>query len=437
MRALPWIACYVALALAPLAVAAFGDPIASPRPWTVEFATALGLVAFGVIAVEFALVSRLHVVARPFGNDVLMRFHRQMGFAAVAFAVGHAICALIVGTPWSCLWPHSGSLGARSGSVALWCLVALVATSVLRRRVRLPYEIWQRLHRWLALATTLAMLVHALALGSYVRAPAVRIVLIGSVAVFLALLAHYRVVRPLRAWGRPWELAALRHEGGDTRTLVLRPVGHAGFAFEPGQFVWLSTGATPFNSEEHPLSIASSAAPAALGRLELAVKALGDWSREVVPRLQPGARVWLDGPFGAFSLDRVAAQELVMIAGGIGVSPMRSMLLSMRDRGDPRRATLFYASRNRSRAPFAPHFEALAKEMNLRLVLVHEERDEQSSAEHGYVTAELLKRHLPGSLERTVFFVCGPLAMMDAVEDALAQLGVDASRIRTERFDMV
>jgi predicted ferric reductase len=74
--------------------------------------------------------------------------------------------------------------------------------------------------------------------------------------------------------------------------LRIRPIGHDGFTFEPGQFAWLVTGTTPWSSQQHPLSICSSAEPAADRGLELSIKALGDWSSAVVPRLTPGMSVW-------------------------------------------------------------------------------------------------------------------------------------------------
>ncbi len=79
-----------------------------------------------------------------------------------------------------------------------------------------------------------------------------------------------------------------------TRTLVLRPVGHPGFSFEPGQFAWLNMGRTPFHLEQHPISMSSG----------------GDV-----------ARVWVDGPYGVFSPDREEGPGYVLIGGGIGVVP--------------------------------------------------------------------------------------------------------------------
>jgi len=434
MRALLWLGSYCVLVLLPLLLSAANDPFSEPRPFALELAAATGLIAFALIAIEFALVTRLHTVSASFGTDALWLFHRLMGLAALGFSLAHPALHALSARDWH---PTTPTLVAQSGTISLVSLVALVLTSVLRRSLHISYPFWQIAHRALALAAIGAMLVHALAARGYVRAPLVRGALALYVAGFVALMLHYRLVRPWLRTRRPWLVVENRDQGGDTRTLVLSPVGHTGIDFEPGQFVWLSTGANPLFAEEHPITIASSAQPSQGRTVELAIKALGDWSREVVPRLAPGETVQLDGPFGAFSLDRGPAERLVLIAGGIGVTPMRSMLLSMRDRGDRRPVVLFFAARNRARAVFADELARLAGAINFELVLVLEEGDADPACERGLITPQLLRRHFGPDVARTRFFVCGPPAMMDAVAEILDGLGVPAQNVETERFDLV
>ncbi|HVS09724.1 MAG TPA: ferredoxin reductase family protein [Planctomycetota bacterium] len=436
-RALLWLGLYVALALAPLALAAAADPIDVRRAPDLELAVALGFVAFALISIEFALVSRLRPLAQPFGIDALMLFHRHMGIAALAFVVAHALLVCAGLGTLALLDPFSGTTASRSGALALWSAAALVISSLWRRRLALRYEAWRLAHSALALTIATAMLVHVLAVDAYSGATLVRTVVIAYVALCFALMLRHRVLRPLSLWRRPWELLANREEGGDTRTLVLRPLGHAGIEFEPGQFVWLTTGRTPFGLQQHPITIASSSVLGRERSIELSIKALGDWSRLTVPWMSPGARVWVDGPFGAFTIDRVPAQGFVLIAGGIGISPMRSILFSMRDRGDARPVLLIHAARSRPRAVFVEELQALQRDIDLRVVHVFEEPEPGGEGERGYVTAEILLRHLPANPRLWQFFVCGPAPMLDAIEAALARLSVPPERVQTERFDML
>jgi predicted ferric reductase len=236
---------------------------------------------------------------------------------------------------------------------------------------------------------------------------------------------------------RPWEVVENRDDGASTRTLRVRPIGHDGFAFEPGQFAWLVTGASPWSSQAHPLSISSSSERGPDGSIEFSIKAVGDWSSVTVPAVPVGARVWVDGPFGAFTIDRRPAQGFVMIAGGSGIVPFRSMLLSMRDRGDRRHVVLIYAAHDESRAIFRDELAALGEAQGLDVVFVFEEPGPAWRGERGRISRDLLQRRLPPQFRRYGYFICGPAAMMDAVEPMLTGLGVPRGAIDTERFNVV
>jgi ferredoxin-NADP reductase len=156
-----------------------------------------------------------------------------------------------------------------------------------------------------------------------------------------------------------------------------------------------------------------------------------------VPEVAAGSTMYLNGPFGGFSLDREPGQGFVLVGGGIGITPLRSMLLTMRDRGDVRPAILFYGARDWSAVVYRDELERLQKQMNLKVVYVFEKPDAAWTGERGYITPDLLKRHLPAQFRRYQYFMCGPTPMMNAVEEHLAAVGVPRSRIHSERFDVV
>lgn len=431
MRAIAILGVYALLVLLPLAAAALGDPIPAQRPWTVELASAMGLLALGVVALEFALVARLRPVNIPFGSDALMLFHRKMGIAGLLFVGAHVLLLPMRGPE---LLGLRGSPALRLGALAGWALLLIVALSVARRRMRVRYERWLLGHRVLALIVMPAMLVHALGMRAYSESELVRwaIALHGGLLGLVAL--DYRVRRPLWEQRSPWRVTSSSAEGAEVWRIALEPDGHAGFRFEPGQFLWLRTSPRWWSSQEHPLSIASSSEQRTI---ELAIGARGDWSRRCVAELVPGARAWLDGPYGAFTPDRAAAERLILVGGGTGIAPLRSMLLSLRDRGDRRPILLVHASRDREHALFAREFEQLRGSLALEIVSVHETCDGTEDCERGRIDLDLLRRHVPGDLRRTHAFVCGPPALMDVVQAALLDLGLPASNLHTERFDMV
>jgi ferredoxin-NADP reductase len=114
-----------------------------------------------------------------------------------------------------------------------------------------------------------------------------------------------------------------------------------------------------------------------------------------------------------------------------------SICATMALRGDGRPVILFYGASQESRMAFQKELGELAGRMNLRVVPVLEEAPEGWEGERGYLTVDVLRRHLPLQYRRLQYFVCGPEAMMDAVEPMLVELGVPVERIHTERFVMV
>jgi predicted ferric reductase len=222
-------------------------------------------------------------------------------------------------------------------------------------------------------------------------------------------------------------------ERGETTTLVLKPSAAANFRFAPGQFAWFAIGRSPFSVTQHPFSFASSAER---DEVELAVTALGDFTSRV-SELEPGTPVYVDGPHGVFSIDQDEGPGFGLIAGGVGIAGLISMLRTLADRQDVRPVLLFYANREWDGVAFRDEIEQLKGRLSLTVVHVLERAPEDWAGETGYVTDEVLARHQPPGYRRFQFFICGPDPMMDAAEAALIGLGVPPERVHTERFDMV
>jgi 3-phenylpropionate/trans-cinnamate dioxygenase ferredoxin reductase subunit len=224
---------------------------------------------------------------------------------------------------------------------------------------------------------------------------------------------------------------------GNAWTLALVPVGHRGLTFKPGQFAWLTAWHSPFSDTEHPFSFSSSALDRR--RLEFTIKAVGDFTR-TVQEMEPGQRVYVDGPFGAFSVDRHPhAERYVFVAGGIGITPIMSMLRTLADRGDHRPLTLLYANRTWAGVTFREELAELEQRLNLKVVYVLSAPHENWPGERGRINQALLERYLPRPDRRDSqeVFICGPKPMMDAVEKALVALHVPVGDFHSERFDLV
>ena len=432
VRGIAWLGILIGICVAPLAFAL----ISTNRPglgfWT-DFSVALGFVGLALMGIEFALVARVKAVAEPFGTDALVDFHRQIGYAGLAFVLIHVALSAELGKVTE-FTPALTPARVWFGAVATAALVVLVVTSVWRRRMRLSYEIWQVLHAVLAVIAVVAALVHVLLVNYYVDTVWKQVLWSLMAAAFIGLLVWVRVLRPLQMRRRPWTVERIRPERDRTVVLTLRPTGHDGLRFEPGQFAWITVGRSPFSVTSHPFSLCSSAETS--GSVEVAIKAAGDFSSSVAT-VEPGTEVYLDGPHGVFSIDQYEGAGFCLIAGGVGIAPALSMLETLADRGDVRPVVLFAGNRNWDSIIFRDRIQELTPRLTMTVVHTLEEPPPDWTAETGYLDADILARHLPVGYRRFQFFACGPNAMLDAVETALVQIGTPADRIHTERFDWV
>jgi predicted ferric reductase len=167
----------------------------------------------------------------------------------------------------------------------------------------------------------------------------------------------------------------------------------------------------------------------------MSIRNLGDFT-STIGDIPIGQRIRLDGPYGAFTIGNPADVH-VLIAGGVGITPMMSMLRTLADRGDKRPVILLYGSRDWDSVTFREELEALKARLDLKLVHVLTQPPAGWTGEKGLITAELFKRRLPPPYADHEYFICGPDKMMDAIEKALAELDVPLSKYHSERYHFV
>jgi predicted ferric reductase len=286
----------------------------------------------------------------------------------------------------------------------------------------------------LAVVAVTAGVVHMVGWGFYLVSPWKRGLWIGMTVFWIGLLFYVRLMKPLFLLRRPYRIAEVREERGDTRTLVMQPEGHPGFRFTPGQFGWLTVWGSPFKITGHPFSFSSSAAVND-GRVEMSIRNLGDFT-STVGTVPVGKRVYLDGPYGSFTVGNPADIH-VLIAGGVGITPMMSIIRTFADSSDKRPVILMYGSKDWDSITFREELEAQKPRLNLEIVHVLTNPPDGWAGERGYINAEVFKRHLPPPYADHEYFICGPDVMMDAIEKALDELEVPMSKYHSERYSFV
>jgi 3-phenylpropionate/trans-cinnamate dioxygenase ferredoxin reductase subunit len=308
-------------------------------------------------------------------------------------------------------------------------LAALIASSLLRTRLRLPYARWRGLHLTLAIGALALGCLHAIGVGRYVISPAGLAVAI-LVAIALLAVLELRVLRPRRLAQQPYVVDRVVPERGGAVTLTLRAEAHCGRPFRPGQFAWLKLADAPRGLAEHPFSYASSAARP--GQPSFTIKAYCGFTRRV-SNLPPGTRLLLDGPHGSYTAN-AQAERFILIAGGIGITPIVSLLRSAADTRDPRPFLLLYGSQHSEQITFREELERLRQHLYLRVVHVLTDPPAGWQGEAGFIDAALLSRQLPSDLSSADFFLCGPQPMLIAATAGLEGLGVAPERMHVEQF---
>lgn len=430
-RVAVWASAYLALAVTPMLVALVG-PIPEPRPFLVEVGVGLGFVGIGVLALQFVTTGRFRRIAPVFGADAVMQFHRQAGVAAVALVLAHPAILILADPDYLEYFdPRVNLPRALALGTVVPALVLILVTSLRRREARLQYEWWRALHGGLSVLVLAIGTAHGIQVGRHLGTLWQQGVWAGLLVGAGLLVLHSRVVRPLRMRRRPWEVVEVRPEAGDASSITVAPIGHTGMDFTAGQYAWITFGPSPFSLQQHPFSFASSAEDPAI---TFTAKVVGDFTATWRDR-RPGERAFLEGPYGGFVLSP-DSPGAVAYAGGIGITPIMSMLRTMRDTADPRPVTLFYANSDLDGATFHEELVRLADEIDLELIDVLEAPPDDWTGPTGFVDGDLIAARLD---DPTVWehFVCGPEPMLDAVETALRELGVDWRQIYVERFQVV
>jgi predicted ferric reductase len=402
----------------------------------------IGLLATSMLVCAVVLPSRVRSLTRTLGIDGVLGIHRFIGMAATLL-VGLHIVLVVVAKPANLALfdvAHAPNR-ARAAVGATVALGALIALTVLRKRLRHRYEVWRWVHLTLAGTALVLSALHIWWLNHLIRDTAMRTVFIVLALGVLVVLGYRWLWMPVFGAGRQYIVREVRPETSTVSTLVLQPRRHPsrrgcrGLEFAPGQFAWLRLNPS-LRSQEHPFTIASSAH---LGLwTEFTIRHSGDFTSEL-RLLRPGSPVWIDGPHGAFTLDLQRTTGLVLIAGGVGITPMMSMLRTLAHRRDQRPHRLLVVASTIDELLFRGEIRQLQQRLDLTVVEVLRRPPPSWTGPSGSIDASLLTELLPGQFRRNQldYYLCGPPAMVNDVLTVLDGLEIPQPRIHTEQFDFV
>jgi len=409
-----------------------------PRSVIVNVSSLLGFLGLALAGLQMIPVAKMNWLADALDMDKVYSSHHLFSILSIVLVLMHPLILLVTNKVF-----RSG-FTLTSGWIGLAAMALIGLTSVLRKKLKLGYVSWLGLHNLLTAIILVFGLWHMFKVSYYMQLPLVRWVWYIEIAVWVGLIVYIRLIHPLAVGKKPFKVESVEAQPNAVYSLNLLPDGHDGVPFNAGQIAWISTGNSPWVLSRNPFSYAGSdVAPG--GRVRFAIKELGDFT-STIKDLKPGDRVYVDGPYGHFNAHKKETQAgLVLIAGGIGVAPVMSIVNSLADTNDTRPVYVFYGDYNEDSALYLDEFAAASEKINMKLINVLEKPLNEDYPYPGYITSDLMKSVLPENYKDFYYFVCGPEPMLRAMEknfvalgitESQVHFGVQSSKVHIENFEM-
>ena len=402
----------------------------------------LGSFAFTWLTWQFVISARPKFIERHFGMDKLYRFHGWMAVTAILAAFVHK------------LLEYEGTFATTLGETALYIFAGIAGITFLLMVdsifLKIPLVKWIRktlkpikiLHRRnfvllhnLTILALILIFVHVMLSSSAQQYVAVRLIYITYFIVGLSFYLIHRIFFAKPKEKQRYHVSEITQESPVMWTLKLEnEKGHRN-NYLPGQFGFFRFFGKNIPTEEHPFSISSG--DITKNYLTVTIKELGDFTAQI-KNIKKGDRAVFDGPYGKFSyLNYPQEKESVLVAGGVGITPILSMLRHMSEFDSDRKVLLLWGVNTKSDLICESEMNEIQKKMkNLEVVPVLSGKDEWNGLT-GWVNSELVEAQIQKKKfnnDSAGIYVCGPPPMMDGIVSGLRRKDSKKYRIHFEKF---
>lgn len=402
-----------------------------------SFGRLAGLLAAYFALVQFMLMGRILWLERPFGLDRLAGFHRLNGYAT--------FMALLIHPP---LIVASYNIGSEDSLFAqyvslirelpyVWMafisqilFIAVVVSSIYIIRKHLKFETWYWVHLMVYAAIVLAFFHQFAVGGSFLEADWARKYWYGLYAFVAVMVLFYRFSLPsMNLIRHRFKVERVVAESPTTTSVYIQGRNLSRWRAKPGQFVLIRFLNLKFIAEEHPFSLSHMPAD---DTFRLTIRSSGDYT-EKIKSLEPGSYALTSGPFGRFTADVAKTEKRLYLAGGVGITPIRTLAEESVKAGKD--SVLLYASRSKDDILLKGEFDGLAAK-GLRVIhFVSDAGQGEQQYRNGRIDLAAIQKLVPDYKDRDIY-VCGPPAMLDALTTELAADGVDTARLHFERYSL-
>lgn len=406
-------------------------------------ATVIAMTAFFV---QFPLAGRIKQVPLFANIDWGIAKHKKMGKYLGIFFFCHP---LLIIAPKMLLSFDDFSAAFMSmltseklltGLIAWAAMGIWVLSAIFKDKLNMRYETWRLLHLvGFIIIITLATL-HITSVGSHGQLNSLYNLLWWTLYLIVMFVFVYNyLIKPTTIKGKPFAVSAIKKISECDWQLCIESKSDQKFDFEAGQFAWINTSDSAYNLEQHPFSIAVE--ENSQSQLSFIIRELGDYTSSLGD-LTLGQTVFVDGPYGSMSLAHSKhAAGITLIAGGVGIAPMLSLLKQLAKENDPRPIRLLYANKNMARMVCLVELMKLEQQMvDFRLQLFTDQPEVTSATltpylQSGFITADALDGTIVAADKADwEVYLCGPQGMMEATTKNLKQIGIAASHIHFEQL---
>jgi len=378
--------------------------------------------------VGLVLVSRVAWIEKSVGHDRLVTWHRKLGPYSI-FLVGFHVLFVVLG--------YAGNDQVRLG-VELWRLVknfpwmlpALVAfiffiaagiTSYKKVRAKMSYETWWTVHLYTYLAISLSFMHQVLTGPMFVGHPLNKFFWQAIYALVAFVLIFWRFVLPtVKSLIHNLKVEQVVIEGPGVVSIIMHGRNLNRLKAQGGQFFGWRFLAKGHWWLSHPYSLSASPTK---NYLRITVKELGDHSKSI-KQIQPGTRVFFEGPYGTFVANKASRGHVVLIGGGVGITPLRALLEEF---DVTKEIDVIYRASSESDLVLRKELDQLARSRDARVHYLVGSRNQHP------MNFKYLRQFVPMFADSDVY-VCGPDSLVEAVRSAADDCGIPKNRFHDEAF---
>lgn len=386
------------------------------------------LIAFSMVVLQVCMTCRLKILDRLFAIDRITNFHKRTGMIVACLLIIH-VTFIILGTGNTALLSVDTSWRINLGKAALALAVIIVVLALTYQTFGLDYNIWRVGHKF-ALAIVLLGFLHSYFIGDEIQDTPLKIYWWILLFVCVAATGCRNVYIPF--FGRhPYKVQSVSPQTHNTYTLTFDADHQPIASHQPGQFMFLKLKRPGRKSEIHPFTISCS--PTFEQGLQATIKQSGNFTN-TIDQTKTSDTAYVEGPYGQFSFLNYPERPILFIAGGVGITPIMSMIRYLRDMNDGRKVVLLYGNQTNKDIIFKEELDQLPE--NFKVVHILSQAEEGWTGLRGFITKDTIVENATQMFDTAEIFLCGPPPMMDKVVSYLKELYIPNRHIHYERFTL-